>query len=499
MANFNPTKEQEAALELFKKGRSMALEARAGTGKTSTLMLLAENARSSAVQYLAFNKSIVTDASQRFPQHVRCSTAHSLAYRAVGRDYYHRLNGQRMRSDEIARMLGVQDLVVDVGGKSKRLRAGFLASHAMRGISLFCQTADMLPAGAHLPYVEGIDEPDGEGGRTWKNNLLVREVLASTMKKAWMDISSLRGSLPFGHEHYLKLWQLQEPLIEADVILFDEAQDASPVMQAIVLGQGDAQKVWTGDSEQAIYEWNGAVNALAQIPADARAYLTQSFRFGEDIAGVANEVLGMLCVEPLVQGLASKGGIVERRPTKHVVLPLTILCRTNAGALVNLMAVQEAGGHPHLVGGGSEMLSFARAAQDLQAGKHTQHHDLACFESWGEVVEYVQEDAQGGDLRLSVGLVEAFGVRKLEQALARMPLEGAADVIVSTAHKAKGREWPNVRLGSDFPTGKDKRGEPCVVLDEELRLLYVAVTRAKEWLDISNVELLKKGDNDEQA
>jgi superfamily I DNA/RNA helicase len=50
-------------------------------------------------------------------------------------------------------------------------------------------------------------------------------------------------------------------------------------------------------------------------------------------------------------------------------------------------------------------------------------------------------------------------------------------VIVSTAHKAKGREWDSVRLASDFASaclGKHPDAP------SEVRLFYVAMTRAKQ-------------------
>ncbi|MEZ6009355.1 MAG: ATP-binding domain-containing protein [Planctomycetota bacterium] len=51
--------------------------------------------------------------------------------------------------------------------------------------------------------------------------------------------------------------------------------------------------------------------------------------------------------------------------------------------------------------------------------------------------------------------------------------EDKADVMISTAHKAKGRQWPTVRIANDFPifTGDN----PPL-----LRLAYVAATRAQE-------------------
>lgn len=137
-------------------------------------------------------------------------------------------------------------------------------------------------------------------------------------------------------------------------------------------------------------------------------------------------------------------------------------------------SAKKAGQRVHLVGGGTEVVSFAKGAQILMDGRRSDHPDLACFENWGEVQEYVAFDEQGGDLRLLVKLVEEFTVPVILEALDSNTPEGRADVIVSTAHKSKGREWHSVQLGSDFP---DEPGE------EELRLLYVGSTRAKINLD----------------
>lgn len=74
--------------------------------------------------------------------------------------------------------------------------------------------------------------------------------------------------------------------------------------------------------------------------------------------------------------------------------------------------------------------------------------------------------------------MNGFGAQKIHDAVKHMPKEADADFVVCTAHKSKGREWDTVKLSSDFPTN-DKAG------DEERRLLYVAVTRAKLVLDVS--------------
>jgi superfamily I DNA/RNA helicase len=68
-------------------------------------------------------------------------------------------------------------------------------------------------------------------------------------------------------------------------------------------------------------------------------------------------------------------------------------------------------------------------------------------------------------------------------ALNRTVDEEQSDVTISTAHKAKGREWKTVRLMDDFLRSQPKRSQAKTTNGDdpaELRLLYVALTRARE-------------------
>lgn len=467
---FQPTPEQHRALDLFALGGSIAIEAGAGTGKTSTLKLLAASDPKRRGQYIAFNKAIVTEAASTFPENIRCNTAHSLAFRTTGKRYSHRLGGRRMKSSELARRLRINEaLWLNVGDGRKGLQPDYLASLVMRTIGRFCQTADDVPDVEHVPYIKGIDLDHG-----FDNQLAVRTFIRPSIAKAWTDIQDIAGELPFTHAHYLKLWQLGDPHIPADFITFDEAQDASPVMLAAVEAQKHAQLVFVGDSQQQIYEFTGAVNALENVPASDRTYLTQSFRFGGAIADAANNILERLGAELRLKGTPELPSLVG-----EVDLPDAILTRTNATAVHTVLNEMSRGRPVHLVGGGDEVLQFARGVDDLRARGYTSHPDLACFESWAEVKTYAENDPQGSDLKLLVRLVDEFGTATIKDALGRTIPEGPGVTVVSTAHKAKGREWDRVRLAGDF--ADDEAKGP--MNEGELRLLYVAATRAKRELD----------------
>lgn len=479
-----PTEEQLRAIELFKTGDSLAIEAGAGTGKTSTLVMLAESAGANRRgQYVAFNKALVVDSGGKFPTSVACNTAHSLAFRAVGRNYSQRLNSGRVPSYVIAQRMGIDaQVITDFTGNEKRLAPGFVANHVMKAVTQFCRTADTELSVLHFPYLDGLDAPDPQTGkRTWRTNNELAQRLLPFAVKAWADINLKYGTLPFTHDHYLKMWQLADPRIDADYVLFDESQDANPVIAAIIANQTQAQLVYVGDSQQEIYAWTGAVNALAQVEVANRTFLSQSFRFGQAIADEANTVLGKLEADLRLTGNPAISSSVGTVP-----LPRAILTRTNAAGITRLLALQSMGRKAHFLGGSADVLGFARAADELMETGHTNHPDLSLFDSWNAVQVYVNDvNEDGGDLRLMVKLVDEFGTTAIVEGLSQMPPEDRADITISTAHKSKGRQWPTVQIASDF---KRERKEGQLTDPEqsksELRLLYVALTRAQERLDM---------------
>ena len=491
VAGMTPNAEQESILAVaVEQGlKVLVVGAGAGTGKTATLKML-EQVLPGRGQYTAFNTSLVAESKAKF-QKAACNTTHSLAFRAVGKQYQHRLGGERMRSSQIARILGIEDMTVLLRGmgapdakgkptdKPKRLTAEFLAGQVLTAIRRFCQSADREIGVEHLRYIDGIDVSTGDGKRGYQNNDSVRDYLLPFARKAWDDLSRIDGQLPFSHDCYVKLWQLGQgndrPIISADYILLDEAQDTAPVFLDVLKQQTHALLVLVGDDNQQIYEWRGAVNAMGAFKDAPRRLLSQSYRFGQAIADVANAVLATL-EEPT--DLVMRGNPDLSSRVAEVAEPRCYLYRTNAGAVGRVMTAIEESKKPHLIGGGADVVAWCQAAVDLQAKRGTRHPELCCFETWSEVVEYSKTD-EGDDLRLMVKLVTDFGAEKIRDALKDMPKEENADVVVSTAHKSKGREWDTVKLGPDFPLANK-------MSDADRRLLYVAATRAKLALDISD-------------
>src|SRR5215203_2475470 len=119
---------------------------------------------------------------------------------------------------------------------------------------------------------------------------------------------------------------------------------------------------------------------------------------------------------------------------------------------------------------------------------------LARFRSWGELLEEADE-VRDPELRFLVQIIGHYG-RALPGLVADLrrravPHPAAAERVLATAHKAKGLEWPRVRLADDFPSleelhAADGDGIPYLTpeeRDQELHLLYVAATRARQQLE----------------
>ena len=460
------TDEQIAIVEKASEGLNIAIEALAGTGKTTTLKLLAESKKKSNGTYVAFNKSIVDEARDKFPSTVTCSTAHGLAFRSVGKDYASRLNStQRLSFQQIAEWLEAKPFRFKSTISNHVLDPPQMARHAQVTVRRFCKSIDSEMSAKHV-------DPPALISSNSRNTKAFAAAVLPLANKIWADLLLHQGFMKFNHDNYLKMWQLSKPKIESDFILFDEAQDADPVMLDVINSQGSSQLFYCGDQFQAIYEWRGAVNALTMVDVDEHLWLTQSFRFGPAIAAEANRFLEQLYSPKSLTGTAGIDSRLEKVPN-----PDSILSRTNGGVMSAILEQQSKGRRVSMIGRPEELIAFAEACQRLIDGQRTGHLELAPFLNWEGVRDFVDEfPEEAQEMKTMVKLVDAYGTPRLISALRQIVPESHSDVVVSTAHRAKGREWETVRLENDFEDTNP----------EELRLTYVAVTRAQIGLDITS-------------
>jgi hypothetical protein len=158
------------------------------------------------------------------------------------------------------------------------------------------------------------------------------------------------------------------------------------------------------------------------------------------------------------------------------------------------MTLMATGYRVALAGGGDSLQALALAARELKEGRRTHHPELILFPSWGDLQDYAAHDPAGRDLQPLVNLVDTHGTDAILTAVTHLAPEPHAQVTVSTAHKAKGREWPRVLIADDFARPDNTTGEhtdpatpPEPIDDAEARLAYVAVTRTRHCLDLGGL------------
>ena len=464
----SPTDEQQHAIDQFKTGEPLKISAFAGTGKTSTLRFLAETRKKPGL-YIAFNRAIAREAKEKFPRTVDCRTTHSLAFRPIAAQY--KFSSGKMKTALNTRKLADECNLQDrTFGRIKlnRLKQAYLALGTVRR---FCQSHQPAILAEHIPPYSRLAGAQPEE---------LAEIKTFTLQQAetlWSRMTNRSDQMPLDHDGYLKLWALQQPRLAVDYILLDEAQDTNEVVLGVLALQ-QAQMVYVGDRHQQIYEWRGAVNAMEKIDGCREAYLTQSFRFGRTIAAAASSVIAALGEHRPLQGNPAVTSVIG--PCAD---PVAILARTNVGVMSEVIDTLARKQTPHVVGGVDDLKRMLKDVISLKNKEPAESPELFGFNSWDEVLTAVQEEEDEA-LRTFVQLVERFGELRLLWAMGRVtPYETRAGVIISTAHKAKGREWDSVRLSSDFVSSRPDR--PATLDDAESRLFYVAMTRAKKHLDVA--------------
>lgn len=537
---YPPTDEQVKAIKFSERKESFKIIAYAGAGKTTTLTNISQHLFEMFGMkglYLAFNKTIAEEAKTKLHPSVDCRTFHSLAYRSVGAALTSKVNFKKAYPKDLATQFGAQELNIPVDleeydkyinfnqSRSKNVDSGkrdgyhrFTPEMQMQcvneSIVAFCRSIDYAIQKKHIQLPEWASKDTND-----QEVKAVIDLLFHYTKIRWKELTDTSNNVGITHDVYLKVWALSRPQIKADYILFDESQDADAV-QLQILNAQDCPIIYVGDEHQSIYEWRGAVNAMSSLNIP-QLRLTKSFRFGTDIALYANKILAMLGETVPLRGHAPIESQVVR--SAGIVVPDAILCRTNKGAFTELInAIRLKDGRKYAIQANTEeIISFLTNAKKLRCGEPTDHVELDNFDSWEILVEYAELNPHDQNVSGLVKIIQEFeDIDLLINTLKDSAKAKEADCVICTAHKSKGLEWDNVKISNDFNLALLEGGDLsnnldrlCAVHDEtsdlstvmreikesitempdsELRLLYVATTRAKKELDITNIINLYK-------
>lgn len=485
----NLTKEQQ---DILNSSGNIKINAVAGSGKTTTVIEYAgTRPAGSKILYLVFNKAVRIEAARKFVEkglhNVRVETAHSLAFRHIVFQYNYKVRAQGYKTHEIAALLNLQ-------GNGEKHAEYIVANHINKCIAYFCNSDKRKVQ--DLNYLDTVTDPKAKAFVSTFYDYIIAQTRRLLSK---MD----KGEIEVTHDFYLKKFQLLNPELGYDYILFDEGQDASPAMLDLFFNQ-KAVKVIVGDTHQQIYSWRYAVNSLEK--ADFTTYhLSTSFRFGQDIADLASEVLDLK--KHLYENFTTSVSITGAGKSKAIKTRAT-LARTNLGLLLKAIEYVTENKKSRQIYFEGNISSYTYADEgaslydvlNLYTNKRHLIKDelIRSMKDLAELEDYIEktEDVQ---LSLMVEIIKEYEseipeiINTIKKRHVGNNNKEDADMIFSTVHRCKGMEYDSVELVNDFISEKrleklkeDKKSFELNIpkTNEEINLLYVAVTRAKNTLSI---------------
>lgn len=307
------------------------------------------------------------------------------------------------------------------------------------------------------------------------------------------------------HNVYLKLFQLAKEKIDGyDTILADETNDHNKCMLSIIENNLDKKIIMVGDPLQNLNSFNYTLDGLGYMinKHNFKEYnLTMSFRVSEDVASVASRYLTYM-YNRLIKFHGSKhtkfAKIDLTRATKDNQVHL--LCRNRLGGLIEVLKVLSVNKNKkfYYVGG---IDSFGlKDIERIHQYNGTIYIGGEKFHI-SQLRKMLNDDIKDPEISKAVSLYD-FG-KKYDEFLPLLRFtettnKDEADIIVQTAHSSKGLTVKNVYLASDFKPIEIIKKEMLLmkesgneylynVAKSEINLLYVGMTRPTELLDLNQV------------
>jgi superfamily I DNA/RNA helicase len=291
MSRFNPTSHKSITLTKQQKTivdsneNTVLVNAVAGSGKTSTLMQLAEKYPKGI--YLAFNKAIVKQVISKLPMGWSCKTFNSFGLAIVKQHYPNaKVNFNKYSEYNFNPASALATKHMSLNGNISDDSWKHTCNRFKINYKYIHEAKDLLKQGQ-----ENTSEISGD------------DMLQYPIDNGWKS------------EHY-------------DIVLVDECQDLNPQQIAFLACIPTNRVIFVGDANQAIYGFRGsdpyALNKIKDMYNPVEYEMTQSFRCPKEI---------LRSVQHIVPNIMSTklGGGIYRAKTKDTVFPdeCFIISRTN--------------------------------------------------------------------------------------------------------------------------------------------------------------------------
>ena len=484
----NLTPQQQSFIATASDTDSVALRARAGTGKTFSLRQWASSSRKGGIA-TSFSKSTVQELTKKLSSRFPAKTLHALGRSAI------KSSGKLGTLDSSKVFNIVNDLV-------KEHELDYESAQHIRSLATIAKTYGIQPDASGPPGLTP-DEPE-----VWEyfadqfdldlSDLhldLARQTIILSNKAAVKD-----GLIDFDDMLYIPLiYPHRFP--RYPVILADEVQDFNmlqhTMLKRCLLPSG--RIIAAGDDRQAIYAFRGALSdsyhSLVKTFKMRELPLTVSFRCPREVILEAQKYVPD--IEPAPSAI--QGSILRPDSITSDELPRTILCRNNA-PLITLALHLLVEGHSAEVAGKDIGKGLIALTKRITKKNLSTPEFLDRLSKWKEreIARYPKRKARITDKFQALSVLAGYhkdlvAIQKHLEKLYPDPSSKSyrpSEFHLTTIHRAKGREWPRVGfldphlLPSKYATQEWEKLQ-------ESNLAYVGITRAQEELVYVNSKAIE--------
>ena len=480
MKNWN--KQQLAIFAWFtgaaRNCQNLIIRARAGTGKTTTIIEGLNQAKERNVLYAVFNKKNQLEASERISnQNVSVKTLHSVGFGIILK------NWRGVRASGYTEFGRAKSLFPD-SPKQIHFQVARLVS-LLKNLFINPSLTDAKQTAEIRGIDGGIHADDFSIEKIAEMALQVLELSREYPKDKQISFDDMVW-LP------MAMGWVQPAF---DLVCIDEAQDCNAPQLEMVVGLSKGAVVMVGDDKQAIYHFRGSMaNSLDIFKQRLNAEelpLTVTYRCPKRVVKLAQTIV------PDIQFHEnSPEGIIEMinydKAINTVKVGDVILSRTNA-PLIRACLTLIRKNVPSYVEGRDVAKQLLDIVKELNANSVI--HFLDKLEQWKDAkiqkatgwaaiakIDLVQD--QAATLRIiAESCIELSDIeKKINQLFQDSEYNRVPAVVCSSVHKFKGLENETVNLLSD--SFKSRRSATPEEVMEENNIYYVAITRTKRVLNL---------------
>jgi F-box protein 18 (helicase) len=255
--------------------------------------------------------------------------------------------------------------------------------------------------------------------------------------------------------------------------MVDEAQDANPVTLEVFKLLPARKKIMVGEIHQQIFGFNGTVNGF-EVLNYPQLSLTKSFRCSKEIA---NKVQAFMR-KHLDANYVFEGTDHTDSPTKKAYLS-----RTNNALLSKMSDLVARKVSFNTTRNINEYFALPLSILTAERGGSVYYPQYKWLEAEAKKSKDLREKLSEyiHDINLKSALYALESIRDIWGLFnkAKKVIDPKSSIILSTAHSSKGLTLDSTEILSSWEM-PDK--DECENYEEELRLIYVGATRAKQEL-----------------